>query len=76
MGQRGVGSQQYQLIARATYLPKGYLVAIATYLPKGYLVAAATYLRCATVSVGRHVDLSRQASGSPSLGSGFASGIS
>ena len=37
MGQRGVGSQQYQLIARATYLPKG------------YLVAAATYLRCATV---------------------------
>ena len=38
------------------------LVALATYLPKGYLVAAATYLRCATVSVGRHVDLSRQAS--------------
>ena len=25
------------------------LVALATYLPKGYLVAAATYLRCATV---------------------------
>jgi hypothetical protein len=32
VGQRGVGSQQYQLIARATYLPKGYLVVIATYL--------------------------------------------
>jgi hypothetical protein len=29
------------------------LVALATYLPKGYLVAAATYLRCATVSVDR-----------------------
>ena len=50
MGQRGVGSQQYQLIARATYLPKGHLtkprlrlrlryqlIAIATYLPKGHL---------------------------------------
>ena len=50
MGQRGVGSQQYQLIARATYLPKGYLtkprlrlrlryqlIARATYLPKGHL---------------------------------------
>jgi hypothetical protein len=52
---------RYQLIARATYLPKG------------YLVAAATYLRCATVSVGRVSDLSPLRSGSPSLGSGFAS---
>ena len=53
---------RYQLIARATYLPKG------------YLVAAATYLRCATVSVGRLYDLSTLRSGSPSLGSDFASG--
>ena len=51
---------RYQLVANATYLPKGYLVAgatylrlrlryqliaKATYLPKGYLVAGATYLR-------------------------------
>jgi hypothetical protein len=49
---------RYQLIAKATYLPKGYLVAIATYLPKGHrtklwfrlrlryqLIAGATYLR-------------------------------
>jgi hypothetical protein len=32
------------------------LIARATYLPKGYLVAAATYLRCATVSVGHYGD--------------------
>ena len=51
-----------QLVALATYLPKGYLVAAATYLPKGYLtklrfrlrlryqlIALATYLRFATV---------------------------
>ena len=37
---------RYQLIARATYLPKG------------HLVAAATYLRCAAVSVDRYSDLS------------------
>ena len=46
---------RYQLLARATYLPKG------------HLVAEATYLRCATVhqasvSVDRQGDLSRQAS--------------
>ena len=41
---------RYQLIARATNLPKG------------HLVAAATYLRFAPVSVGRRGDLSRKAS--------------
>ena len=36
---------RYQLIARATYLPKGYLVAAATYLPKGYLAKPRFRLR-------------------------------
>ena len=55
---------RYQLIARATYLPEGYLrlrlrcqlIAIANYLRlrlRCQLIAKATYLRCASVSVDR-----------------------
>jgi hypothetical protein len=36
---------RYQLVALATYLPKGYLVTAATYLPRGYLTKLRFRLR-------------------------------